>query len=385
MDTLFFLAVIAFLMTMFSTIDIVLGLKKMRSLRENQPYAGVTRPKISIIVPACNEENTIEPALLSLVKQDYGVFEIVVINDRSTDRTGKFLEKLVQENEKIRLCEITDLPEGWLGKTHALYYGAKVADGDYLLFTDADVMFEPSTLSRAVTVMINQRLDHLSLIFKNIAAGGLLNAMILDAGAALFFLFKPWKVSNRHSRYFMGVGAFNFVKKEVYNQVGGHGSIRMHPIDDIMLGKVIKEHGFRQDCLSAYDFVTVHWYETPGKMINGLMKNVFALYHFRVSYVLAAIILVFVMTIVPFWGVFVATGYTRLLFLVTVMARCCAFARGSYAMKTGIWIFPWALVTPYINIFIIVKATLMTLKNQGIDWRGTHYPLAQLRKNKPIL
>lgn len=372
-------------MTMLYTIEVALGLRRLRNLNDIRPFSGPSRPRVSIIVPACNEEETIETAMLSLVQQDYGPFEIVVINDRSTDRTGAILEKLAAQYPRIRLLEVTELPPGWLGKNHALHYGARAAGGDYLLFTDADVLLEKTTVARAMTIMVAERLDHLSLIFKNIASGSLLNAMIQDAGAALFFLFKPWAARNPRSRYFMGVGAFNLVKKDVYRRIGGHESIRMHPIDDIMLGKVIKQHGFRQDCLAGYDFVTVRWYETAGMMIDGLMKNVFALYNFRVTWVLAGIVIIFVMTIFPVWGVFLADGYARLLFLATVMVRGIAFVRGSVMLGNGIRSFPWSLVTPYINIFIMIKATVTTLKNKGIDWRGTYYPLAQLRNNMPIL
>ncbi len=372
-------------MTLLSTIEVARGLRRMRSLNDIRPFAGPTRPRVSIIVPACNEEDTIEAAMFSLVKQDYGAFEIVVVNDRSTDRTGSILKNLASQYPRIRLLEVTELPAGWLGKNHALHYGAGAASGDYLLFTDADVLFEKTTVARAMTIMVTERLDHLSLIFKNIAAGRLLNAMIQEAGAALFFLFKPWAARNPRSRYFMGVGAFNLVKKDVYRRIGGHESIRMHPIDDIMLGKVIKQHGFRQDCLTGYDFVTVRWYETAGMMINGLMKNVFALYNFRVTWVLAGIVIIFVMTIFPVWGIFLADGYARLLFLATVVVRGIAFVRGSVMLGNGIRSFPWSLVTPYINIFIMIKATVTTLKNKGIDWRGTHYPLELLRDNMPVL
>lgn len=373
------------MMTMLYTIEVARGLRRLRNLNDIRPFSGPSRPRVSIIVPACNEEETIETAMLSLVNQDYGSFEIVVINDRSTDRTGSILEELASRYPRIRLLEVTELPAGWLGKNHALHCGARAASGDYLLFTDADVLFEKTTVARAMTIMVAERLDHLSLIFRNIAAGSLLNAMIQDAGAALFFLFKPWAVRNPRSGYFMGVGAFNLVKKDVYRRIGGHESIRMHPIDDIMLGKVIKQHGFRQDCLAGYDFVTVRWYETAGMMIDGLMKNVFALYNFRVTWVLAGIVLIFVMAIFPVWGIFLADGYARLLFLATVMVRGIAFVRGSIMLGNGIRSLPWSLVTPYINIFIMIKATVTTLKNKGIDWRGTHYPLEQLRDNMPIL
>ncbi|HDO30222.1 MAG TPA: glycosyltransferase, partial [Desulfobacteraceae bacterium] len=107
-------------MTMLYTIEVALGLRRLRNLNDIRPFSGPSRPRVSIIVPACNEEETIETAMLSLVQQDYGPFEIVVINDRSTDRTGAILEKLAAQYPRIRLLEVTELPPGWLGKNHAL-------------------------------------------------------------------------------------------------------------------------------------------------------------------------------------------------------------------------------------------------------------------------
>ena len=379
------LAVLVFLFNLYATTDIILGTRKMRNLADVQPFSGKSPRRVSIIVPACNEEKTIEPALLSLLNLEYESLEIIVINDRSTDRTGEVLARIQQEYPQLKIHEIRELPEGWLGKNHALYQGARLASGDFLLFTDADVLFDKTTLARAMSLMMNEQLDHLALVFRNRAKGLLLNAMMIDAGGGLFFLFKPWKVSDPKSKSFIGVGAFNLVKKSVYMEIRGHESVRMHPIDDIMLGKIIKQKGFRQECLSGYDFLAVHWYESPQKMINGLMKNIFALYNFRISYVLAAILIICLVTILPFWGTFLTSGLTRIFCILAVTIRLLYFTCGARLTGTTYGTVPFSLLTPYINIYIIMKGMLKTLANDGIDWRGTHYPLDKLKENLPIL
>jgi glycosyltransferase involved in cell wall biosynthesis len=353
----------------------------MRKLGDIPPLPEHEQPHVSVIVPACNEQDTIEPALRSLLALDYAALEIIVINDRSTDRTGEVLRKIKTDHPRLHILEITELPEGWLGKNHALHQGAKVARGEYLLFTDADILFAKSTLARAMAVMIKEQQDHLALIFKNIAKGWLLNAMMVDAGGGLFFLFKPWKVSDPRSRHFIGVGAFNLIRQSVYRQIGGHEPVKMHPIDDIMLGKIIKQHGYRQECLSGYDFLTVRWYASPRKMIQGLMKNIFALYNFRVSLVLAAILMIGVITILPVWGALFATGPARLCFALAVVTRLASSAYGALHTGATLWIVPFSLLTSYINIYIILKGMVTTLHNRGIIWRGTYYPLDQLKKN----
>lgn len=379
------LAGVVLLFNLYATLDIFLGMRKMRRLGEIPPLAGDNLPLVSILVPACNEEETIEPALRSLLALEYGNVEIIVINDRSTDNTGGVLRNMQKRWPRLRIIDKQELPDGWLGKNHALHTAAGIAGGEYLLFTDADILFEKSSLSRAMRLMLDEQLDHLALIFKNIAKGWLLNAMMVDAGGGLFFLFKPWKVRDPDSKNFIGVGAFNLVKKSVYQQIGGHEPLRMHPIDDIMLGKTVKRSGFRQECLTAYDFLAVHWYESPRKMIQGLMKNIFALYNFKVAHAIAAILMICAATILPVWGAFLASGAARLFFAISAVVRLCSSMFGAYHTSSPWGIVPFSLLTPYINIYIIAKGMLLTLINKGIYWRGAFYPLDRLRENDPIL
>jgi hypothetical protein len=228
-------------------------------------------------------------------------------------------------------------------------------------------------------------LDHLSLFFKNTASGSLLNALIIDTGGGLLFLFKPWKAKDPKSRKFMGVGAFNLVRRSAYEAIGGHSAVKMHPIDDIMLGKKLKRRGFKQDCLLGNDFVTVRWYESVGEMIRGLMKNVFALYDFKVAYVLVSVLVVLLASVAPFWLLLLAGTKTKVVALLTIAVRFYSFSLGAKAMGAPSRLMFWSLLTPYVNLFIILKATITTIRNKGITWRGTFYPLEELKKNEPIL
>lgn len=385
MDLLLISAALILLFNLYAAIDLIAGTAKMRNLRDVKPLPNGKQPMVSIIVPACNEADTIEPALLSLLALDYDPLEIIVINDRSTDGTGEILTRLRQEDARLFVHDVTELPAGWLGKNHALHRGTELARGEFLLFTDADILFERSTLARAMTLVVHERLDHLALIFRNIARGLLLGAMIVDAGGGLFFLFKPWKVADPRSKNFVGVGAFNLIRKSVYDQIDGHARIRMHPIDDIMLGKMIKQSGYRQECLTGYDFLTVHWYASPRQMIQGLMKNIFALYNFRITYVFVGITMISVMTILPVCAVFFTAGLTRIFFLLAALTRLISSAYGARLTRTTPKVVPFSLLTPYITVYIIIKGMLKTLISKGIDWRGTHYPLDELKKNPPIL
>lgn len=379
MTFLFWLSLISLGLTLAVALEISLGTKKMTRLDELSPQALDNPPCVSIIIPACNEAATIYPAMQSVLALNYPNLEIIVVNDRSTDQTGKVLEGIRADHPQTKLYEIKELPAGWLGKAHALQYGADRATGEYLLFTDADIIFERSTLTRAINHVRQNKLDHLSMFFENIAPGGLLNGMLLDLCGGLLLLFKPWRAKDQKSKRFMGVGAFNLVKTTAYRQIDGHRSFSLHPIDDIMLGKVIKERGFAQDCLLGHGFVQVKWYSSVRELINGIMKNSFAACDFNILFVLAGCLFIFIVGILPLWGVILTGGATQLIFGAVVLTRLLAFAHGYSYLRFSRFNSFWALITPYLNLYMVLKAMVVTLKNDGIDWRGTHYSLKDIK------
>ena len=192
-------------------------------------------------------------------------------------------------------------------------------------------------------------------------------------------LFKPWKVKDKNSKKYMGVGAFNLVKASAYKAIEGHSAFAMHPIDDIMLGKVLKQQGFTQDFLFGQDFLQVKWYDTVREFINGVMKNTFAVYQFKVMNVLLGILFILMFHVMPFWAFFFTSGITRALFGAVVVVRILLFVNAFLEVKIPPWYSLWSIVTPYINIYILVKAAITTMLNKGITWRGTYYPLDELK------
>lgn len=377
----FWLAIMSFFLTVVCTLGAALGMRQMIALDDVPPLQRENVPKVSVIIPACNEVATIEPALKSILAMDYADLEVIAVNDRSVDRTGAVLKQIQKQYPGLQIYDISDLPEGWLGKNHALQHGAEQARGEYLLFTDADIIMEKSSLARAMNHMLENRLDHMSMFFKNIAPGGLLNALILDAGGVLLLWLKPWKAKDPNSKRYMGVGAFNLVKSTVYRAIDGHKTIAMHPIDDVMLGKMIKHSGFSQDCLLGHNFIQAEWYVTVCEFINGLMKNTFAFYNYNMANVLLGVLIVVIMSILPLLAFFFTSGITRGLFGAAVMVRILSFANGF--SKTGInpWYSIWSLFTPFVYIYITLKAAVTTEINRGIIWRGTYYSLDELKAN----
>ncbi len=385
MSMMFLLSCIAFGAALLSSAILFTGLKKMRKLGNTEVGSGPDGPLVSVIVPACNEAENIIAALKSFFAQSYERLEIIVINDRSTDNTAELLTQLQDRYTQLKVREINSLPPGWMGKSHALSEGAALANGEYLLFTDADVVLEKTTIARTVAYMSAGQLDHLTLIFKNMTPGWLLNSLITAFGMSLLQIFRPWSARDKYSRSFVGIGAFNMVKRSVYDRIGGHERIKMHPIDDMMLGKAIKRCGFSQDCLLAYEFVHIPWYDSLRAMISGLQKNMFALVHYRLSMVPVLIAAIIIMDILPIWGMIMGDEAVRSLCALTVACHILSFGRMLRLQDLPGRYLPGFVITPYISCYIILKASFSTIRNRGIFWRGQHYPLNQLRKTQPFL
>jgi glycosyltransferase involved in cell wall biosynthesis len=385
--TVFFLvALLIFLLHLYVLLDIVLGLSRMGLLRNESVSGTKSQPRVAAIVPACNEAKTIGPALQSLQRQDYPNLEIVVVDDRSTDDTSKVVAALQSpSHHPLTLLRIDQLPDDWLGKPHALQKGSEQSSADVYLFTDADIMMETSSISRAVAAMERGKFDHLSVTFQPLGNNFLLNALILDAASGLFTLFKPWKVRDPNSRHFIGVGAFNMIRANCYARCGGHKTIRMHPIDDLMLGKIVKKNGFRQECLLGYRMITVHWYASVQEMVHGLQKNSFSVFHYRLWLAALAVLFMFSITTLPLVGAFLASGPTFWLFAGTVSIRLAGFTLGTFLCRMNPLTIAGAIAAPFITIYTIARAAVLTTKSKGISWRGTQYPLNKLRKSDPLL
>lgn len=380
------LAWLIFLLNGYVLVDTLLGLNRMKQLRDVVPSLEVDPPRVSLIVPACNEEDAIGPALQTLLDQDYPNLEIIVVDDRSTDDTGRVVSDLATNGQHdLHLLRVDHLPPGWMGKSHALHIGTQRASGEILLFTDADIRMEKTSISRAVSLMINEHLDHIPVIFHPLGGNWLLNAMILDAASGLLSIFKPWQVNNAKSRCFMGVGAFNMIRLGCYRDCGGHRAIQMHPIDDLMLGKLVKTNGFKQKCLLGNEMITVYWYKSASDMIAGLMKNSFSIFHYRLWLAAAAIVFIFIVDLLPLVGMFAPIGFASYLCMASVGLRIAGFTFGAVLCSMSPVTVIGAVVSPFINMFIIARAALKTTREHGITWRGTFYSLKKLRKSPPLL
>jgi hypothetical protein len=337
-------------------------------------------PRISVVAPALNEERNLEPAVRSLLAQDYPDYEVVIVDDRSTDATPAILARLAAEDRRLKVVTVRELPEGWLGKNHANMRGAAAASGEVLLFTDADVVLAPSTLDRAVAYLERHGLDHLTAAPATVMPG-LVNQFTLYFGLLFTLYVRPWAARDPTSRAHVGIGAFNMVRAAAYRAIGGHERIRLRPDDDLKLGKLLKLAGFRQDFVAGRGLVSVEWYASWRGLRDGLMKNLFAGAEYRTARVAAGVAVHVLLLALPPFALAWTQGLAWQLNLSCLGLYLWAGVLATPAFGTARWA---GVLLPFLALFgayLMVRATWLTLARGGIEWRGTRYPLAALRAN----
>ena len=358
------------------------GVRRLKPIEEIPPLDLPEPPPISIIVPARNEERGIEAGVGSLLRQTYPALEIVVVNDRSSDRTGEIIDLMAARDSRIVPVHLTDLPAGWLGKNHALWVGAKRARSEWLLFADADIVMAPETVSRAMSYALERRLDHVPMTPRLELPGPMLQAF----GAIFTFFFcayfQPWKASDPKSRHFVGVGAFNLVRRTAYERAGTHERIALRPDDDVKLGKILKQSGGRQELVSGSTMMSVKWYHSLRELIVGLEKNTFAGVDYNVAVSVISVIAQAVLTLGPLIGAIVAGGLARWLFILSIAVTIFSFAGAASALKLPRSRALWYPVVVLLFDFIVLRTMIKNLVDGGIRWRDTFYPLDQLKANR---
>jgi glycosyltransferase involved in cell wall biosynthesis len=365
-------------------IDAALGVRTLADISQPEwdRTPDIAKNRVAIIVPARNEEAAIKQALDQLLALDYSNYQVIAVDDRSTDRTGEIMDEVASASPgKLKVAHVRELSPGWLGKTHAMWTAANQAGKpDWLLFTDADVMFRKDALRRAIAYAEAERADHL-VVFPRIIMKRSTEKMMIAFFQLLFvFGHRPWKVADPKAKDHMGVGAFNLVRCSTYEAVGTYEALRFEVVDDMKLGKVIKNAGFRQRVAFGDDLIEVRWARGARGVVNNLTKNFFAVMSFQTWRALLACVGMAFLNLMPFVAVLIAPGWSRIPYGVALASMFFLYA--------GIWrqgeIHPWYFflhpVSTTLFIYTMLRSTFLTLWNGGVEWRGTKYPLEDLRK-----
>ena len=363
-------------------IETAWGMSKMTNISRPGWEREGPQPRVSIIVPALNEEQNIGPGLESLLRLDYQDYEIIAVNDRSNDRTGEIMDRLAAASGgRLRVIHIQQLPAGWLGKPHAMWQGAQQATGDWLLFTDADVVYRPDALRRAVTYAeTTAPTDHLALVpDMEMRSPG--ERMMLALFSIYFMLsFRPWKADDPSSHEYVGGGVFNMIRRSVYERVGTFHALRMEVVEDMKLGKLVKQHGFTQRCALAPGLLRIRWVVGAFGFVRNVTKNFFALSEFRWWRALLTMARMSFFMLLPYVGALLAPGWSKAGFLLALAVILFLYVGMSvFAPISPLYVFTHPIGTVLL-VYAMLRSLCVTLWTGGINWRGTRYPLEELRK-----
>lgn len=356
-----------------AAITAVVNLALLPRLRRARPREN---PRVSIIVPARNEERAIEASLRAHLAQDYPDFELVLVDDQSSDRTGEIARAIA--DPRLRVIAGEAPPPGWLGKPWAHHQGSLAASGALLLFVDADVIYAPAALSSAVAELRRSDAGLLSLM-PRVEMRGFWEHILMPNIALAAFAFLPTAVVNhvRAPKLAIGGGTGILIRRDVYDAAGGHATIRNAVIDDISLARIGARHG-RIRVVVAGDFVAVRMYHGLREIVEGFTKNFYFVIGANPLIAAAVIVVSTVVHLGPWlWAGAFALGHrdpatilgaaafvwihlTRLLVYVPLRYGIANALLGHLPMVAG-----W--------VWIAIRSTWRVGIRRRLGWRGRTY------------
>ncbi len=296
-------------------------------------------PFVSILIPARNEELRIKPCLEGMLSQDYPSYEILVLDDRSTDKTPQVVRGFGAG--KVKVLRGKPLPPGWLGKPWACQQLAQEAKGEWLFFTDADTWHKPEMLKRTVQMAEQKKADVLSLFTRQVTKTWM-EALVIPVMAYTLLAFLPtrWSLGrNRFFNRFAGVsGQFVFIKRKVYQDFGGHETVKGEIVEDLNFGKEVVQRGYRLVLGDGSDFSYCRMYTNAKEVWEGFSKNFFPALKFSIFYFLNALVALILDGVVPFAVLCFGKNYPLFwpaLSLAIVSISVRALQSGKYGFHKG--------------------------------------------------
>jgi len=363
-----------------------IGMSSLPKIHQIQPLANEKCPRVSIVFAARDEAEKLRGALETLLKLDYPDYEVVAVDDRSTDATPQILEELALRSPRLKVVHVTSLPPGWIGKTHALDQGYRRATGSFFVFTDADVHFAPDVLGRVVALMQEQKIDHLSLFTKMVMVGFWERVVMTFFGLGFSIGVEAWRTSDPRSSAYVGIGAFQCIRREVYEAVGGYKTVALQVPEDMKVGKIVKRGGFRSQVALAPHHVAVRWQAGLGNLVRGTTKTFFGAANFNLKLVILQVTGILFMSVFPWvaliWLVLAKSHGLALIFAAVAVGAAFGIhivvAIGAEASPLYAFTHP---IGALIFAWMLTRSTIITYWQGGVNWRETFYPLEELRRN----
>lgn len=373
----------AFLAAIVAT---AIGAARMNRLEHVVPVERAVWPRVSFVVPACDEAESIEPAMRSLLAQAYPDLSVIAVDDRSSDDTGAIIDRLASEHPRLTAVHVQTLPDGWLGKLNALQKGVERSDGTWLLFADADANLRPDTLKKAICWADRTELDFLSAL-PTIQSAGFLGDTMINVVLGMFCLGnRPWRVSDPRSATIAATGAFMLVRRSAFDRTPGFEWLRLEVADDFGLCQMIKTHGGRCELMLGGEEITIRWYSSLREIISKMQKNFFAVTgRFSLPRIAAQALVLAWLAFFPL-ALALPGGST---WRAGVLAACLG---AQVAMTIAGALFAGRSLVPSLfpslgfalTAFVALRSGIVGHRLGGISWRGVVYPTRLLEGRQRV-
>jgi glycosyltransferase involved in cell wall biosynthesis len=360
-------------------------LRRALFLNSDSPRFTGKAPLVSILVPAKDEAHQIPNCLDSLTAQDYPNFEILVVDDRSSDDTAAIVRRCAERDARIRLLQIKELPAGWTGKTHALHKCEEQARGEWLFFVDADTYMDPSCLSRLLRDCVANGAEMETIVPQYVSDSFWVSVVQPTAVMLMVMLFRPSRVNDttlKNQGY--ANGQFILVRRDKFREMGGHAAVRTQVVEDVHLGRNALAHGIDVRVVSAPELTTCKMYATVKQLINGWNRIYYCMVDSGVErlWALAAMLIVF--SVLPY-AVLLAASAALLAgwssgFVYAALGLATAHQIGQVTLygrfyrkySIDLRFLSARILGVFVVLYVLAK-TIRTCRTHEVTWRGTTY------------
>ncbi len=370
LDNIIFLVLVALFL------NTIINLKRMTP-EDPSTWSG-DWPFVSVLVPVRNEENNIQRLIHSLLAQDYPHFEIIVVDDASTDRTWPLLQELAEHHPRLRIFKSQDLPSGWTGKNWACHQLSRLAKGEIFLFTDADTCHSPQALKQAVASARRHQSDLLSAIPRLEAKTWSEKLYMPIIPLALVSLIPFFRLNRKKGRCFPAVlGPFLLIPRSVYESTGGHETFKDNVVDDISLARQLIRHGKRTNLLDGSQMYRLRFYTCFHDLWAGFSKNNYEAIKGTPVKIAGILIGCYLLFLHPFLWLIDSLYHDQLASLALLQVSVILLTRLLLAERFGSNFF-WTLLHPVsicLALLILLNSFRLSLLRKKISWKERLYPI----------
>ncbi|HUV38294.1 MAG TPA: glycosyltransferase family 2 protein [Planctomycetota bacterium] len=343
------------------------------------------RPLVSVIIPARNEARNIRRTLDALLVQHYPRFEVIVADDRSNDETPGIVGDVAARDKRVRLIKISELPEGWTGKNHALWRAQQDARGELLLFLDADVALDPGALAVLVADLLDHHVDMLSTLLRLDSHSFWEKSIRVVLGSILMVRHPLRQVNDPRSTVAFANGQLILIRSDVYREIGGHASVKSILLEDVALAHEVKRRGKRLRAAYGFDLASARMYDSLGEIFRGWRRIYYSGFGGSAARVLFGVVLLVVFTLFPYFclvfsgATLVADGFSAgtlallVLSIVEIAVMLALMVRMHRLSRCEVAYVAMHPAAGLIALGILLAAASRRFAPGGIVWKGTRY------------